>query len=168
MTRARWMFGAIGALAALSLVPAGAQAASAPAPAYPGAEISSVVDGSRWVDFGSDSVVKTAPFGVLGDAGKWVVSDRFDGSWTIRNQQTNRCVQANAEGGPQVLSLPCQYGNPSQDWVFARDENGWIISPKLDQDVAVAVEPHAPAGSWLKLEPRWQSFGNTNVFRFDA
>ncbi|WP_190821003.1 RICIN domain-containing protein [Saccharopolyspora pogona] len=172
MKRARWMLGALGALAAVSLVPAGAQAASAPSPIGFSTEITSAVDGSRWADFGGDPVIKAAPFGVFGDADKWVVSNQYDGSVTIRNQQTNRCAQANLQWGPEVLAVPCLPGSPSQRWIVEERAAGYVISPRATPDLAVSVEqPNSPAGSWLKLEPRWDLNGSSTaksgqVFRF--
>ncbi|MBB5154895.1 RICIN domain-containing protein [Saccharopolyspora phatthalungensis] len=170
MMRARWMLGALGALA-LALVPA-AQAASAPADAGFETEITSSADGSRWAVFG-DPVIKTVPFGAFGATEKWIIARQYDGSVTIRNKRTNQCAEANMWSARSVFVAPCAYGKQDQRWILEWRPAGVSIAPLIAKDMTVSVRDlHHPMGSWLTLESR--GFGQTDsvstgsVFRLNG
>jgi hypothetical protein len=141
MTRARWMLGALGALATIAFVPA-LPASASHTDVDRSTDITNVVDGSHWaVMEGPEIRAVQGQVEWLGKRAEWSVSRHEDGSVTIRNSETRECAEADMRFSGIVRVAPCESWKETQNWRLQERANGYVISPRIAPDLAVSVQP---------------------------
>ncbi|MEV4731765.1 RICIN domain-containing protein [Saccharopolyspora sp. NPDC049426] len=161
MRRARWMLGALGAMAVLSVVPA----PTASADSVLVTKITTVADKSRWVVNGPDSVISTVqPHSAAQprSADQWVIAKRPDGAMTIQSQENRQCVTAEARTGGELRTAACDPANAAQVWTINRRNDGTVvISPKSTPRLVVAIQQPPAKNGALQLIEREQVTSNS-------
>lgn len=161
MRRARWMLSALGAMAALSVVPA----LPASADSVLVTKITNVADKSRWVVNGESSAVGTLhPHSTAQPRSfdQWIIAKRPDGAVSIQSEENRQCVTAETRAGGELRTVACDPSSPAQTWtVNRRNDGSVVISPKSAPRYVVAVQqPPAKTGS-LQLTEREQVTSNS-------
>lgn len=137
MKRARWMLGALGAMAALAMAPA--LPASAQTDWGYSTEITNVANGAHWTVQPSSQVVSssTLPMELLGQNAQWRVQRQFDGTVTIQNEATGKCAETTLQANEPVFIAPCQPWDENQRWNLSPRWDGVVITPAKALHLAV-------------------------------
>ncbi|SEG94981.1 hypothetical protein SAMN02982929_06043 [Saccharopolyspora kobensis] len=151
--RARWMLGALGAMATLAMAPA--MPASAQAEWGYSTEITNVANGAHWVQSSGPAVESTKqPIHMLGDRAQWNVERQEDGTVTIRNMASNQCAESLLEPNAPVFTAPCNKWDEAQRWSLSHRWDGFVITPASTPHLAVVASSDEYRSTQLVLGVR--------------